>query len=138
MARVQAHRGPDDEGVWTAPGVALAHRRLSIIDLSSHGHEPMASADGRRVITFNGEVYNYLELRRELADYPYRSRTDTEVILAAYARWGEACVDRFVGMFAFALWDAERGVVFCARDRLGIKPFHWTWRGGDFLFSSER
>lgn len=137
MARALAHRGPDDEGAWTGPGVALAHRRLSIIDLSSHGHEPMASAHGRHVLTFNGEVYNYLELRRELADYPYRSRTDTEVILAAYARWGEACVDRFVGMFAFALWDAERGVLFCARDRLGIKPFHWAWKDGDFLFASE-
>lgn len=137
MARVQAHRGPDDEGVWTAPGVALGHRRLSIIDLSSHGHEPMASADGRHVLTFNGEVYNYLELRSELADYPYRSRTDTEVILAAYARWGEACVDRFVGMFAFALWDTDRGVLFCARDRLGIKPFHYAGYGGDFVFASE-
>lgn len=137
MARVQAHRGPDDEGVWTAPGVALAHRRLSIIDLSRHGHEPMVSADGRHVLTFNGEVYNYLELRRELSDYPYRSRTDTEVILAAYARWGEACVDRFIGMFALALWDADRGVLFCARDRLGIKPFHYAWHEGDFLFASE-
>ncbi|HSW29268.1 MAG TPA: asparagine synthase (glutamine-hydrolyzing) [Longimicrobiales bacterium] len=137
MARVQAHRGPDDEGVWTGPGVALSHRRLSILDLSSHGHEPMVSADGRHVLTFNGEVYNYLELRRELAGYPYRSRTDTEVILAAYARWGEACVERFVGMFAFALWDVERGVLFCARDRLGIKPFHYAWHRGDFLFASE-
>jgi asparagine synthase (glutamine-hydrolysing) len=137
MARAQAHRGPDDEGVWTAPGVALGHRRLSILDLSSRGHEPMASADGRHVLTFNGEVYNYLELRRELPEYPYRSRTDTEVILAAYARWGEACVERFVGMFAFALWDAEREVLFCARDRLGIKPFHYAFHGGDFLFASE-
>ncbi len=137
MARAQAHRGPDDEGVWRAPGVALGHRRLSIIDLSSHGHEPMVSADGRHVLTFNGEVYNYLELRGELPEYPYRSRTDTEVILAAYARWGEACVERFVGMFAFALWDAERGVLFCARDRLGIKPFHYAVHRGDFLFSSE-
>jgi asparagine synthase (glutamine-hydrolysing) len=137
MARVQAHRGPDDEGVWAAPGVALGHRRLSIIDLSSHGHEPMVSADGRHVLTFNGEVYNYLELRRELPEYTYRSRTDTEVILAAYARWGEACVERFVGMFAFALWDAGRGALFCARDRLGIKPFHYAFHGGDFLFASE-
>lgn len=137
MARIQAHRGPDDEGVWTAPGVALGHRRLSIIDLSDSGHEPMVSADGRLALTFNGEIYNYRELRAELRDYPYRSRTDTEVILAAYAHWGEACLERFVGMFAFALWDAERGRLFCARDRLGIKPFHWALHEGDLLFASE-
>ncbi len=137
MADAQAHRGPDDQGVWSEPGVALGHRRLSIIDLTGAGHEPMVSADGRHVLTFNGEIYNYRELRAELADYPYRSRTDTEVILAAYARWGEACLERFIGMFAFALWDADRQRLLCARDRLGIKPFHWTTVGADFLFASE-
>ena len=97
----------------------------------------MAGPDGDLQLVFNGEIYNYLELRSELPDYPYRSRTDSEVILAAYRAWGEGCVERFVGMFAFALWDAQRGVLFCARDRLGIKPFHWTWHRRSFVFASE-
>ena len=139
MTEAQRHRGPDDAGHWRDPAraVALGHRRLSIIDLRPEGRQPMASADGALQLVFNGEIYNYLELKDELRDYPYRSRTDSEVILAAYRAWGEACVERFVGMFAFALWDARRGVLFCARDRLGIKPFHWTRHAGSFLFASE-
>lgn len=139
MTDVQRHRGPDDSGHWWDANqpVALGHRRLSIIDLGPDGRQPMASPDGDLQLVFNGEIYNYLELRSELPDYPYRSRTDSEVILAAYRAWGEDCVERFVGMFAFALWDAQRGVLFCARDRLGIKPFHWTWHQGTFVFASE-
>ena len=139
MTDVQHHRGPDDAGHWWDANqpVALGHRRLSIIDLGPDGHQPMAGPDGDLQLVFNGEIYNYVELRSELSDYPYRSRTDSEVILAAYRAWGEGCVERFVGMFSFALWDAQRGVIFCARDRLGIKPFHWTWHGRSFVFASE-
>ena len=133
------HRGPDDSDHWHDPAhpVALGHRRLAIIDLRPEGRQPMVDATGRLHLTFNGEIYNYLELRAELADYPWRSRSDSEVILAAYRAWGERCVERFVGMFAFALWDEEKGVLFCARDRLGIKPFHWARHQGSFLFASE-
>jgi asparagine synthase (glutamine-hydrolysing) len=139
MTSAQRHRGPDDADHWRDPTlpVALGHRRLSIIDLRPDGRQPMASPEGDLRLVFNGEIYNYLELRSELRDYAYRTRTDSEVILAAYRAWGERCVDRFIGMFAFALWDAHRGVLFCARDRLGIKPFHWCWHDGGFLFASE-
>ena len=139
MVEVQHHRGPDDSGVYvskTVP-VGLGHNRLSIIDLTSAGHQPMSNRDGTLWIVFNGEVYNYVELRGELSAYPYRSRTDTEVILAAYERWGESCVEHFIGMFAFAIWDERRQRLFCARDRLGIKPFHYAWCDGRLLFGSE-
>lgn len=139
MTGVQRHRGPDDSDHWQDPTlpIALGHRRLAIIDLRPEGRQPMASPEQDLRLTFNGEIYNYLELRAELRDYPWRTRTDSEVILAAYRAWGERCVERFVGMFAFALWDASRRVLFCARDRLGIKPFHWAWHDGGFLFASE-
>lgn len=137
------HRGPDDRGTWhdgTAERpatVALGHNRLSILDLSRDGRQPMAGADGTLHLVFNGEIYNYRELRQELSDYPYRSQTDTEVLLAAYARWGTDCLERLNGMFAFALWDARRQRVFCARDRMGIKPFYYTRVDGQLLFASE-
>jgi asparagine synthase (glutamine-hydrolysing) len=120
------HRGPDSQGIWTNDehGVALGQTRLRIIDLSDAGKQPMASADGRYVIVFNGELYNYLELRSELADYPYRSQSDTEVVLAAWNRWGPACLDRFVGMFAFALWDGGERRLTAVRDRFGVKPLY--------------
>ena len=139
MLDAQHHRGPDDRGVRvSADGLAgLGHNRLSIIDLSSAGHQPMANADGTRWIAFNGEIYNYRELRAELGEYPYRSQTDTEVLLAAYDRWGPACVDRFIGMFAFAIWDDRTRTLFCARDRVGIKPFYYAHVGGAFVFASE-
>jgi len=139
MVSIQRHRGPDATGTYTddAAGVGLGHNRLSIIDLSRAGQQPMANRAGTARVVFNGEIYNYLELRRELNDYPYQSHTDTEVILAAYERWGESCVEHFIGMFAFALWDDRRQLLFCARDRLGIKPFHYAWHNGCFLFSSE-
>ena len=139
MVAVQHHRGPDDRGVDILAGgrVALGHNRLSILDLSKAGHQPMASPDGSLTLVFNGEIFNYLELKRELADYPFRSETDSEVVLAAYERWGAACVEKFVGQFAIALWDGRNNRLFCARDRLGVKPFHYARHGGRFLFASE-
>jgi len=122
------HRGPDDGGVWLCGAgdvrVGLASRRLSIIDLSPRGHMPMSSADGRLHITYNGEVYNFREVRRELESlgHAFRSDTDTEVVLAAYAQWGAECIHRFNGMFAFDVWDERERELFVARDRLGVKP----------------
>lgn len=136
----QSHRGPDGQGLYSDPAgpAGLAHNRLSIIDLSSAGKQPMASPDGRYIIVFNGEIYNYIELRAELRDYAWSSRTDTEVILAAYQRWGESCLDRFVGMFAFLIWDAQESKLFAARDRFGVKPLNYTFQDdGTLLASSE-
>src|SRR5262245_26763853 len=118
MVDAQRHRGPDGQGFYEdrADRVALGHNRLSIIDLSAAGRQPMASCDGRVVVSFNGEIYNYRELRVELASYPYQTRTDTEVLLAAYDRWGIGCLHRLVGMFAFLLWDSRKGTLFAARD----------------------
>ena len=133
------HRGPDDGGTIVNGSVGLGSRRLAIIDLSPAGHMPMQSADGTLTIVYNGEVYNHEELRAELEalGHEFRSKTDTEVILAAYAQWGEDCLSRFNGMWGFALLDRPRGVVFCARDRFGIKPFHYLDGPRDFAFSSE-
>jgi asparagine synthase (glutamine-hydrolysing) len=134
------HRGPDDSGTYLDPAgrAWLGHLRLSIIDLSAAGRGPMSSADGSCWISFNGEVYNYVELRAELADYPYRSQTDTEVVLAAYQRWGPAFLDRLVGMFAFALWDERTGTLLAARDRFGVKPlYHASRPDGTLLLASE-
>ncbi|HYJ47820.1 MAG TPA: asparagine synthase (glutamine-hydrolyzing) [Pyrinomonadaceae bacterium] len=144
------HRGRDDEGVWTSGvmddegrRVCLGHRRLSIIDTSSAGHQPMFSEDGRYGITFNGEIYNYRELRKELATKGrrFRTDTDTEVLLAAFAEWGVGCLPRLNGMFAFAIWDATARTLTLARDRLGIKPLYYAQakgeRGADFIFASE-
>jgi len=119
-------RGPDDAGTWVQGDVAFAHRRLSILDLSSAGHQPMSDGRGR-VITYNGEVFNFVELRAELNRFGhvFKTGTDTEVLLAAYHQWGERCVDRFLGMFAFAIWDQQRGGIFLARDRLGKKPLYY-------------
>jgi asparagine synthase (glutamine-hydrolysing) len=131
------HRGPDDFDCWTAPGVALAHRRLSIIDLSPAGRQPMASRDGRYRIVFNGELFNFRDVARELPDVAWRSRTDTEVVLEAFARWGSDCLARFVGMYAFAIWDDARRALFCARDRLGIKPLYHARHDGTWIVASE-
>lgn len=137
MTEALRHRGPDGSGLWDAPGVALGHRRLSIIDLSDAGRQPMSTPDGRFTIVFNGEVYNYQELRAELPPCQYVSQTDTEVVLQAFAHWGPVCLERFVGMFAFAIWDAAKRELFCARDRLGIKPFLFACHLGHFFFASE-
>lgn len=140
MVASQTHRGPDGRGAWRdASGLChLGHNRLAIIDLSSAGLQPRASADGRWHIVFNGELYNYRELREEIPEYPFCTSTDTEVILAAWARWGEACLDRFVGMFAFLLWDARERRLFAVRDRFGVKPLYWAEApGGGLFFASE-
>jgi len=131
------HRGPDASATWVDMPVLLGHNRLSIIDLSDLGNQPMAYDD--LVIGYNGEVYNYLEIRRELEDrgYPFRSHSDTEVILAAYKEWGADCVQRFVGMWAFAIWDRTQRELFCSRDRFGIKPFYYIHAGDRFYFGSE-
>jgi len=133
------NRGPDDSGMWSEGPVALAHRRLAILDISAAGHQPMHSPDGRFVIVFNGEVYNFLELRRELDpdESHWGSRSDTEVVLAAYARWGVGCLSRFRGMFAFAIWDRLEQRLFAARDRMGVKPFYYHADARDFLFASR-
>ena len=139
MAERIRHRGPDGEGFHVQGPLGLAHRRLAIIDLSEAAAQPMATEDGALRIVYNGEIYNYLELREELTRLGYRFRTasDTEVILHAYRAWGIGCLTRLRGMWAFALWDAEREQLFCARDRFGIKPFYYTLAGGSFLFASE-
>jgi asparagine synthase (glutamine-hydrolysing) len=123
MCDVLAHRGPDGAGVWTAPGVGLGHRRLSIIDIAG-SPQPMHSADGRAAIVFNGEIYNFRELRRELEGLGSQFHTDgdTEVILAAWQQWGPQCLVSLHGMFAFALYDLAERTLFLARDRLGVKP----------------
>jgi asparagine synthase (glutamine-hydrolysing) len=146
MGAAMRHRGPDDEGTFidAAAGVALVHRRLSIIDTTSAGHQPMSHAAGRFVIVFNGEIYNFRELRDELAALGHRfvSNSDTEVVLAAYAEWRERSVDRLRGMFAFAIWDREAAgpddtALFLARDRFGIKPLYICRSAGALLFASE-
>jgi asparagine synthase (glutamine-hydrolysing) len=136
MVAAQRHRGPDADAVWVSPDRAagFGHNRLSIIDLSPAGRQPMFSPDGNLAIVFNGEVYNYRELREELSEYPYRSRTDTEVVLAAWQRWGEACLDRLIGMFAFLIWDAEQRTLFAARDRFGVKPVNYHLRADGTLY----
>lgn len=137
MNQLQQHRGPDGEGCWQhAKGqVGFAHRRLSIIDLTT-GDQPMTDGNGNW-ITYNGEIYNYIELRNELGRDLFSTTSDTEVVLRAYQKWGAHCVDHFRGMFAFALWDEANQSLFCARDRFGIKPFYYTVVGDTFYFSSE-
>ena len=139
MNESQFHRGPDEGGGHTEPGLGFGHRRLSIIDLSS-GQQPMHSWDGNVVLTYNGEVYNFPQLRRELESlgYVFRTHCDTEVILHAWLAWGEACVDRLRGMFAFAIWDRVQQTLFLARDRLGVKPlFYAELANGHLIFGSE-
>jgi asparagine synthase (glutamine-hydrolysing) len=134
-----ARRGPDDHGIYHTPGVTLGQRRLAIVDLSHEGHQPMISADGRFVIVFNGEVYNFRELRRDLerAGVKLRSDCDTEVILELFAREGARCVERFRGMFALAIWDKRERELFLLRDRMGIKPLYYTLSAGTLAFASE-
>ena len=141
MRDTLTHRGPDDAGVsvFADDRVALAHTRLSIVDLSRAGHQPMANEDGTVWITYNGEVYNHEQLRRglEAKGHRYRSRTDSETIVHLYEELGPRCVERLDGMFAFAIWDARRRELFLARDRLGVKPLSFARLPGGFLFASE-
>ena len=156
MLKAIEHRGRDDEGVWTSPvindegeRVCFGHRRLSIIDTSSAGHQPMRAHDDRLVLILNGEIYNYRELREQLTSkgHTFRTQTDTEVLLAAWAEWGEGCLPRLNGMFAFALWDERERALFLVRDRVGIKPLYYAHFGTDsgrdvrapsaFIFASE-
>jgi asparagine synthase (glutamine-hydrolysing) len=138
MADVLAHRGPDEHGLHLDDQAALAHRRLSIIDLAS-GQQPLANEDRSIWVTYNGEIYNHADLRQELeaAGHRYRTRSDTETIVHAYEQWGDRCVERFRGMFAFAIWDARQGRLLLARDRLGVKPLYWTIVRDRLLFASE-
>jgi asparagine synthase (glutamine-hydrolysing) len=137
MLRAIAHRGPDGEGVWTEGPVSLGHRRLAIIDLET-GQQPMCNEDGSIWIVFNGEIYNYVELRQDLArHHTFRTRSDTEVILHLYEELGERCLERLNGMFAFAIWDERQQRLFAARDRLGIKPFYWSRTPEALVFASE-
>lgn len=141
MAEAIRHRGPDDGGAWADPSgqVSLGNRRLAIIDLSPAGHMPMLDEERALALTYNGELYNYRELRSalETRGYTFRSRTDTEVVLRSYAEWGQACVERFNGMFAFALWDGSRRALLLARDKYGVKPLYYAFRNGLFYFGSE-
>lgn len=142
MSQALTHRGPDDGGRWvdTQSGVALGHRRLAILDLSPEGHQPMDSANGRYMIAFNGEIYNFLELRHDLErlGHFFRGHSDTEVMLASFSQWGvEQSVKRFNGMFAFAVWDRQERLLHLGRDRLGEKPLYYGWSGQTFLFGSE-
>ncbi|TXC74241.1 asparagine synthase (glutamine-hydrolyzing) [Sphingorhabdus soli] len=140
MTNAIAHRGPDGEGQWIEGGVGVGHRRLAIIDLSPAGHQPMVSADHRFVLTYNGEIYNFRELRAELEakGYWFRSQTDSEVLLNAFAEWGTEALDRFNGMFAFAIYDRREKRLTLARDRYGIKPLYVYNQGGLFAFGSEQ
>ena len=139
MMRAMKHRGPDDDGVYTNGNVGFGFVRLKIIDLSANGHQPMRSADGRHTIIFNGEIFNYIELRKELAakGHVFRTESDTEVLLAAYAEWGEGMLHRLNGMWAFIIHDVVDNSLFCARDRYGIKPFFYCVDGDRILIASE-
>ncbi len=139
MSERLIHRGPDGMGTVVRGCMGLVHRRLAIIDLSEDALQPMTNDDKTLWLVYNGEIYNYVELRGELTEkgYSFRSQSDTEVILHAYEEWGTECLQRFNGMWAFALWDENREELFCARDRFGIKPFYYTEVNGSFLFASE-
>ena len=138
MLDAQHHRGPDYTGIYKGKGVYLGHNRLSIIDLSNEANQPFISNDNRFLIVFNGEIYNYLELREELSSfYKFKTKCDTEVLLAAFIKWGSGCLNRLVGMFSFAIWDSQTKSLFAARDRYGVKPFHYSISEDKFIFSSE-
>jgi asparagine synthase (glutamine-hydrolysing) len=139
MIRAMKHRGPDDEGLFIEEDIGLGFVRLSILDLSKEGHQPMVSNDNNYVLVFNGEIYNYLEIRQELIvkGYSFRSETDSEVLLNAYIEWGYDFLNRLNGMFAFAIFNRKSKELFCARDRFGIKPFYYKKTKEQFLFASD-
>ncbi len=140
MRDTMLHRGPDDAGLWTEGNIGFAHRRLSILDLSIAGHQPFLSDDGRYIITYNGEVYNFKELRKDLEQkgFQFKTQTDTEVIINYYRLEGADCVSKLNGMFAFAIWDRKEKTLFMARDRVGIKPFYYSFSNKQFAFASEQ
>jgi asparagine synthase (glutamine-hydrolysing) len=139
MVKTLGHRGPDGHGIYTSKNICLGHTRLAILDLSNKGKQPMISDNGEAVIVYNGEVYNYIELRKELEDlgYKFHSGSDTEVILKAYLAWGKQCVDKFNGMWAFAIWDERTKELWLSRDQFGIKPLYYTEVEGKMYFASE-
>ncbi|MHC4910926.1 MAG: asparagine synthase (glutamine-hydrolyzing), partial [Planctomycetota bacterium] len=139
MTDAIAHRGPDGEGHHTDGPLGLGHRRLAVLDLSAAGRQPMASESGRYVLTYNGEIYNFADLRLELQTLGHRfnSQTDTEVLLCAFEEWGESCIERLNGMFAFAIWDMKERSLLLVRDRYGIKPLYYHHDGNAFVFASE-
>jgi len=139
MNQIQRHRGPDDEGLFFDDMCVLGHRRLAIIDLSANGHQPFSSDDQRYQMVYNGEIYNYIELREELEQTGDRfcTQTDTEVLLKAYQRYGKECLSKFNGMFAFAIYDTKEKSLFLGRDRVGIKPLYYTLQGSVLYFASE-
>ena len=140
MTDAISHRGPDGEGHWIEGNIGLGHRRLAILDLSPAGHQPMISADHRWVLSYNGEIYNYRELRADLEaeGYWFRSQTDSEVVLYALAHWGKDALLKFNGMFALAFWDRREQSLLLARDRYGIKPIYYAQQGKSFSFGSEQ
>jgi len=139
MCNKMAYRGPDGQGFYFDTNIVLGHRRLSIIDLTEDASQPMKNEDGSIIITYNGEIYNYAELKRLLLKkgHIFKSHSDTEVIIHLYEEMGVECLSQLRGMFAFAIWDAKQKLLFCARDRMGIKPFHYYWNGKSFVFASE-
>ena len=137
MTSAMVHRGPDSEGFYEDDLISLGHRRLSVIDLSAKSNQPFTDASGRYVIVFNGELYNYIDVRNELIDYPFQSSGDTEVLVAAFAKWGPACINRFKGMFAFAIWDKIDEILYVFRDRMGVKPLYFFHDQHTFIFASE-
>ena len=138
MNIITSHRGPDGKGAFYDGGISLGHNRLSIIDISESASQPMLSSDGRFAIVFNGEIYNFKELKKELeGEYNFKTKSDTEVILAAYSKWGKDCLNKLNGMFAFAVWNKEKKELFLARDHVGIKPLYYFWGNNKFIFSSE-
>jgi asparagine synthase (glutamine-hydrolysing) len=140
MTDAIAHRGPDSDGYYTDNYIGLGHRRLAILDLSPAGHQPMQTQDGRFIISYNGEIYNFQEIKIELESlgHHFRSKTDTEVVLNAFTQWGSSCIEKFNGMFAFAIWDKFQRELFLARDRYGIKPLYYTFSNNNFIFASEQ
>ena len=138
MSQELTHRGPDDFGIWIDNNIGLSHRRLSVIDLTSAGHQPMCSLGDRFTIVFNGEIYNHLELRKQLDFFNWNGQSDTETLLVCIELWGlDKALNKINGMFSFALWDSKKRVVHLARDRMGEKPLYYGWQGDNFLFGSE-
>ena len=138
MLQIQNHRGPDATDFWTDKNCIFGHNRLSIIDLSQTANQPMHSECDQYVIVFNGEIYNYLELKNELKkEYNFKTNSDTEVILAGFKKWGKKILNELNGMFSFAIWDKKNQVLFAARDRFGVKPFYYSFKEGQFFFASE-